>query len=127
MSVPQRGRKPPAGPLGTWIAQMLRSRRWTQADLAHAMGIDQSQVSKWVRGSRTPDVPHCEGIARAFGVPAYEVLKLAGRVPEHLRVPTGHPVRDRVHALVDVLDPDLLALYLPLLERHAGDANGHRP
>lgn len=111
-------RKPPAGVLGRWMAHMLASRNMNRTDLAERMGVDPSMVSKWLRGVRMPNVPHCQAIARAFGVPDYEVLRLADHVPEHLRQPTAHPERDRAHALIDLMDPEVVALYIPLMERH---------
>lgn len=111
-------RNGPKTPLGAWIASMLRSRRWTQTDLAERMGVDQSMISKWVRGARNPDIPRCESIARAFGVPPEEVLSLAGRMPARVRTGSSHPTRDKLHALIDTMDPEALEPFLEILERH---------
>lgn len=103
--------------LGPWLAASLRARGWNQAELAKRMGIDPSMVSKWARGSRMPDTPHCEAIARALGVPPYEVLVRANKIPGAHRVPAQHPVRAEAHALVDALDPELLTPVVDLLAR----------
>lgn len=110
-------RSRPAGAFGEWLAGMLHRRNMRQVDLATAMGINQSHVSKWVRGSRIPSPPYCEAIAKALGVPPYEVLARASRVPEQYRIPTSDPTRDRAHALVDALDPETLAPVVAILER----------
>lgn len=115
MSRPAAQRKPPAGHFGVWLDGMMRSRRWTQADLGRVIGKEPSMVSKWVRGARVPDNPNCEAIARAFGVPPYEVLALAGRAPALTFAPVADPRRARAHALIDATDPVLLETLLPLL------------
>lgn len=104
--------------LTTWLGMMLKQRYWSQADLARELGVEPSQVSKWVRGTRTPDVAHCRGIADAFAVPACEALALAGRVPSDLRIPTSHPVRDRLHLLIDRVDPEVLEPFAIILQRY---------
>ena len=126
MSVPQRMRKPPGGQFGKWLDAMLRSRRWTQADLAKALGVDGSMVSKWVRGARVPDVPHCEAVARAFGLAPWEVLGMTGRVRPEVLVPAGDPIRSRAHALIDAMDPAVVDTLIPLLRHLATDPDQHR-
>lgn len=111
-----RHRRPPAGDLGRWLHTMLRSRGWTAAELAARMQVEPSMVSKWRRGARTPDTPHCQSLARAFGVPEHEVLLLAGRaipLPEQV---AADPIRARAHALIDVIDPQILGRFLGLME-----------
>lgn len=124
-----RRRHGPRTPLGAWIMSMLRSRGWRQSDLAERMGIDQSMVSKWVRGARNPDGPHCEGLAAAFGVPAEEVLALAGRIPVRT-VPHrhDHPTRGKIIALVETFpDPDALDPFLLILERYRALLDAETP
>lgn len=65
-------------------------------------------------------------------MPAYEFLALAERVPVELRVPTAHPVRDRVHLLIDRVDPEVLEPFATIMERymaavdaHSGPLEGH--
>lgn len=108
--------RPPVGTLGTWLAGMLRSRGWTQTYLAEQMGIDPSMVSKWVRGAKSPSAPYCESIARTLGVPPAEVLALAGLITTPRAAEYGpDPTRARAHALIDALDPRIVASILPLL------------
>lgn len=114
----------PRDRLATWLQGMLRARSWHQSDLANRMQVNRSMVSKWARGERIPDPPHCRSIAEAFAVPLNEVLVLAGHVPVSLRDEPDHPVRQRLHELVDVIDPDILAHHLALLERIHALTNG---
>jgi hypothetical protein len=44
---------------------------------------------------------------------------LADRVPVELRISMNHPVRDRLHLLVDRLDPEALEPFTTILERYA--------
>lgn len=103
---------------GTFLKGLLRQRYWTQVDLARRIGVDQSQVSKWARGLRVPDTPHCTAIAEAFGISPYEVLAVAGRLPPESIQETSHPARDRVVALAQRLEPEVLELYAGLMERY---------
>lgn len=80
------------------------------------MGIDPSMVSKWVRGAKSPSAPYCESIARTLGVPPAEVLALAGLITTPRAVDHDpDPTRARAHALIDVLDPQVVASILPLM------------
>lgn len=106
------------GRFGAYLTAILKQRHWTQTDLGREIGVDQSQVSKWARGSRVPDVPHAKAIAEALGLPPYEVLRMAAHVPDELLIPDEHPERARIKALIDRLDPTTITLYADLMERH---------
>lgn len=45
----------------------------TQRDLANAVGVDESTVSLWLSGERTPRVKNLERLARAMGLEASEL------------------------------------------------------
>lgn len=36
------------------IAIVLAAQGWTQRDLAHYLGINESQISRWVAGKQSP-------------------------------------------------------------------------
>ncbi|MGB3330148.1 MAG: helix-turn-helix transcriptional regulator [Thermomicrobiales bacterium] len=108
----QRGR------FGAYLTAILKQRYLTQTEFARMIGVDQSQVSKWSRGARVPDVPHAKAIAETLGLPAYEVLRMASHVPSELLEPNEHPERVRLKSLIDRLDPTTLKLYADLMERH---------
>lgn len=55
---------------GTFIAEELEARGWSQADLAYILGIDGSQLNRLIKGATdiTPDSAHA--LADAFDMPA---------------------------------------------------------
>ena len=82
---------------------MLRRRRreahLTQAELAHRVGVKQQTVGRWERGGSTPTKDTLTKIAHAFGEPADEWVRIAGRntASEHPRLLP--PVRPRIDRL----------------------------
>ncbi len=49
----------------------------TQAELAAAIGVSQSQLSKMVRGTRPIDIDELDGMATALGTDAWSLLREA--------------------------------------------------
>ncbi len=58
----------------------LAIRNWKQADLARKSGVSTGYISQILNGVRSPGVEFCKSIARAFGVPAENVLLIAGLI-----------------------------------------------
>lgn len=63
------------------IASMIRGlmarHGVKQADMAAAIGVSQSQLSKMVRGVRPIDLDQADGMCRALGADLWEVIKEA--------------------------------------------------
>lgn len=61
----------PHGALNSAVAEVLRGLRgrksMTQAELAEIVGVDQSQLSKLLRGAKEWRVPQVEAAATALG------------------------------------------------------------
>lgn len=70
------------------IAGILRGRaaRYdvTQADLAHATGISQSQISKMLRGKRPMDIDTMDRVAFALGLDAAKLVEEAFEATDSL-------------------------------------------
>src|SRR4051794_22571986 len=56
----------------------MESRRFSQAELARAVGVGDAQVSRWRRGQVVPTVRSLQRIADTFGVPRVMLDSLAG-------------------------------------------------
>jgi len=70
--------------LGTFIHTQLRAKNWKQKDLAEKTGINETTLSKYISGDRTPPEQAIERIAHELGV-SQDVLKIAqGRIPDKL-------------------------------------------
>jgi transcriptional regulator with XRE-family HTH domain len=67
-----------------WLNNTMESRRFSQAELARAVGVGDAQVSRWRRGQVVPTVRSLQRIADTFGVPRVMLDSLAG-------YPTGEP------------------------------------
>lgn len=69
------------GDFGKAIARQLSARRahqgLTQADLADATGISQSQLSKQLRGIRAINIDELDAICRALDIEMAAVIELA--------------------------------------------------
>ncbi len=63
--------------LGRRLAAARRARGWTQAALAHALGIESSSLSRYERGGREPPVRLVVATARLLGT---DVTHLLGMV-----------------------------------------------
>lgn len=61
-----------------WLNSTMASRRFSQADLARAVGVGDAQISRWRRGQVVPNVHSLQRIADTFGVPRTLLDALAG-------------------------------------------------
>jgi transcriptional regulator with XRE-family HTH domain len=76
----------------------------SQADIARAIGVGASLLSKWFRGDEKPSLDSLEKIERLPGAKLDDLLKLTGRRSSDGQ-PTVPPVAMRpVHALARELD-----------------------
>ena len=51
---------------GRKLKTLMDLARLSQQDVADAVGVHQTQVSKWVRGVNTPDIFQGKALARVF-------------------------------------------------------------
>ena len=51
------------------IRQLRQERGWSQLELAVRIGVSQSNITRWERGTVVPQRGHLLSLARAFGVP----------------------------------------------------------
>lgn len=69
-------------PFDEWLKTELSERGWDQAELAQRSGISTTQISRLMNKARSPGPEACLGIARAFRVPAEDVFRRAGLLPQ---------------------------------------------
>lgn len=62
------------------MAEATDPRLRTQVPLADALGVDQTTVSRWVRGSREPQLHRIVQLEDVCGLPRGQVLLWAGLV-----------------------------------------------
>jgi transcriptional regulator with XRE-family HTH domain len=66
------------GQFGGWLNGAMRRRGLSQAALARAVGVADTQVSRWRRGQVIPSLRYLQQIADTFGVPRHTLDRLAG-------------------------------------------------
>lgn len=73
----KRGKPKGDAHLPTAIRKLLKERGMKQYDLAVKMDVSKKQVESVLSGTRAPTLTTINKVARAFGIPAYELLKHA--------------------------------------------------
>jgi transcriptional regulator with XRE-family HTH domain len=61
-----------------WLQAQMSERSWTQAELARRAGTTSTTVYRVINRERKPGVDFCQGVARAFGMRDFDVMKIAG-------------------------------------------------
>jgi transcriptional regulator with XRE-family HTH domain len=99
------GRKEQATAFGRWLNAMMRARQLTGSDLARAVGVNPSTVSRWRRGA-TPDPSVLPSLAKALDVDPLRLMVTTGFVsPENARVeplpmpPAPDPLAEDIYAI----------------------------
>ncbi|MHB9108563.1 MAG: helix-turn-helix domain-containing protein [Armatimonadota bacterium] len=64
-----------------WLLEEMKRRGWTFAELARQSDMTVSHLTRVASGERIPGAKTCISIARAFRLPAEEVLRRAGLIP----------------------------------------------
>ena len=70
--------------MGDLIRQRRRARGWNQVELANALGIDRTYVSRWENDKFAPGPMHAEALARELGGEPGEYRGVSGE-PRRLR------------------------------------------
>ncbi len=65
-------------PFATWLNATMQARGLSQAVVARQVGVADTQVSRWRRGSVTPSVRYLQRIASTFEVPRVDLEQMAG-------------------------------------------------
>lgn len=60
-----------------WLNSTMKNRRFSQAELARAVGVGDAQISRWRRGQVVPNMRSLQRIADTFGVPRMLLDSLA--------------------------------------------------
>jgi transcriptional regulator with XRE-family HTH domain len=61
-----------------WLDASMRSRGFTQAQLARSVGVADTQISRWRRGQVVPTVQYLQRLADTFGVERITLDELVG-------------------------------------------------
>ena len=61
---------------GSFIAEELDARGWTQADLAYILGMDTTQLNALIKGRRNITLDSAVSLGDAFDMPAQFFMNL---------------------------------------------------
>ncbi len=65
-----------------WLHEQLKTRAWSQSELARRSGISVTAINKVMNEERSPGADMCRGIAAAFGMRDTEVFRIAGLISD---------------------------------------------
>ena len=90
-----------------WLATTMNSRGLSQAQLARAVGVADTQVSRWRRGQVMPTVQYLQRIADTFGVQRTTLDRLVGYPVAEAGAPSGGGVDADIEAELQALQARL--------------------
>ena len=64
-----------------WLLEQLKSKDWTQADLAKKANLSRGTIANLLSKNRKPGPDVCRAIANAFNEPPETVFRIAGLLP----------------------------------------------
>jgi len=63
-----------------WLKEKMKEKEWNQVKLAHASGVSQAAICRWLKGEREPDIVTLQKIGRALNITDWELLLITGIV-----------------------------------------------
>lgn len=98
-----------------WLQSELKTRNWSQSDLARATGLNSGTISNLLNEMRRPGDEICRVIAEALGIEQWVVFMKAGLITKPPREMTARDYRierlaDRLMAIPEEERERLLAL-----------------
>ncbi len=103
----------PQEPSGTLVAKARDARGWSQAELAAALGVHQSSVSRLEAGRRVAAYDELATIARALGLPVGHLLGASPpSVRRHRRGGRRQSTKESAALAARINDPWVLAEFI---------------
>lgn len=60
--------------LRKWLYEEISKRKMTQRELAGKLGVDESLVSRWMKGERPVTLPNIIKLAKLFNTTTDEII-----------------------------------------------------
>ena len=60
--------------LRKWLYEQISKRKMTQRELATRLGVDESLVSRWMKGERPVTLPNIVKLAKLFDTTTDEII-----------------------------------------------------
>ena len=107
-------------PIVTFLKEVMRRRKRLPSQLAADLGLSHATVSRWLSGEDVPNTRSCRRLAEYTGVPAENILSIAGHLPRIAKIvlPAWPEFREYAHKKYpNELDEDLGTMIEDLIER----------
>ncbi|MPM12854.1 hypothetical protein SDC9_59208 [bioreactor metagenome] len=101
--------RPLAELLGTRIAELRKSRQWTQAQLAERVEVEPETISRFERGATVPSLHTLETLAQVLHASIGDLLVKSSSVPDDQAM--------RISAWLSELSPDDRTLVMDVVKR----------
>ncbi len=98
----------------------MKRRKRLPSQLATDIGVSHPTVGRWLTGDDVPSTRSCRKLAEYSGVPAEEILSLAGHLPGVAEAPASEWPEFREYAgrkYPEDLDEDVITMIEDLIER----------
>jgi transcriptional regulator with XRE-family HTH domain len=92
--------------LAFWVNAEVKRRHWSFRVTGREAGLSHATVARIANGELRGTERTCLALARAFGVPADDLLRLAGLEPS--MSPEDHQIRDRPRIVYEVNRDELV-------------------
>lgn len=90
--------------LNDWLLKEMKSRNWTQAELARRAGVSRTAIGDVLSGKRNMGKDLAQLVAEAFKIPVVEVYRVAGILPPE---PNENPIIKQIaHLAIDLPDDE---------------------
>lgn len=63
-----------------WLYAQISTRKMTQRELAGKLGVDESLVSRWMKGERPVTLPNIIKLSKLFEISVDEILGVMGKL-----------------------------------------------
>jgi transcriptional regulator with XRE-family HTH domain len=107
-------------PIVTFLEKLMKRRKRLPSQLAGDIGVSHPTVGRWLTGDDVPSTRSCRKLAEYSGVPAEEILSLAGHLPGVAQSPASEWPEFREYAsskYPEDLDEDIITMIEDLIER----------
>ena len=107
-------------PIVTFLKEVIRRRKCLPSQLAADLDVSHVTVSRWLSGEDVPNTRSCRRLAEYTGVPAENILSIAGHLSKAAETSPLEWPEFREYArkkYPNELDEDLITIIEDLIER----------
>lgn len=85
--------------INNWLLKEMKSRNWSQAELARRAGVSRTAISDVLSGKRMMGKDLAQSVAEAFKIPVTEIYRVIGILPPE---PSENPLIKQIYLTSDL-------------------------